>query len=230
MGAVALIREGVDYLMSFVRPLIESPPLDSSSTWEAAKQVLQDIATFAVSFVLWIAAFYTFIKLSKYLVLALMSPVMAYLSERTEQILTGKKLPFDLAQFIRDVFRGIAIALRNLFMELILGWALLAIQLIISLFFPPAAVILAPFIPIISFGVGAYFFGFSTIDYAFERKRYSLRKSVQTMRSMKGVAVGNGALFSILFYIPFIGVSIATVTCTVAAVLAVHEKEKEKFN
>jgi len=227
MGAVALIREVVDYAMSFVRPFIESPPLDSSSTWEAVKQVFQDIASFAVSFVLWIAAFYTFVKLSKYLILALMSPVMAYLSERTDEILTGKKNPFSPAQFIRDVVRGIAIAVRNLFIELILGWAILAAHLSITLFFPPAAVILAPVIPFVSFGIGAYFFGFSTIDYAFERKRFSLRKSVQIMRSMKGVAVGNGALFSILFYIPLIGVSIATVTCTVAAVLAVHEKEKE---
>jgi CysZ protein len=225
MGAVALIRRGVNYAMDLIRPLIDYTPMNSDSGWEAFRDVLMDISSFAVSFVLWIAAFYTFVKLSKYVLLALMSPVMAILSERTEEILTGKTYPFHLQLFIKDVFRGIAIALRNLFMELFTGWALISLQLALTLLFPPFAIILAPLVPLLSFAIGAYFFGFSTLDYVFERRRLSMRQSILTIRSMKGLAVGNGAVFNLIYLIPFIGVTISTITCTVAAVIAIHERE-----
>ncbi len=226
MGAVALIREVVNYVMELMRPLLKEVPLPADSGWEAWQAVLLDISTYAISFVLWIAAFYTFVKLSKYLILALMSPVMAILSERTEEILTGRKYPFRLQLFVRDVFRGIALAIRNLFMELAAGWALIAVQLALALVFAPAALILAPFVPLISFAIGSYFFGFSTLDYVFERRRMSIPTSIRTIRDMKGIAIGNGAIFNLLYFIPFVGVTLATVTCTVAAVLAIHEREK----
>ena len=56
----------------------------------------------------------------KYIVLILMSPIMAMLSEKTETILTGKKYPFTLKQFFRDIVRGIGIAFRNLFFQLLI--------------------------------------------------------------------------------------------------------------
>ena len=225
MGAVALIRRGVNYLMDLIRPFIDYTPMNSDSSWEAFRDVLMDISAYAISFVLWIAAFYTFVKLSKYVLLALMSPVMAILSERTEEILTGKTYPFHLQLFVKDVFRGMAIALRNLFMELFTGWALIALQLALTMLFPPFAIILAPLVPLVSFAIGAYFFGFSTLDYVFERRRLTMRQSIQAIRSMKGLAIGNGAVFNLIYLIPFIGVTISTITCTVAAVLAIHERE-----
>jgi CysZ protein len=225
MGAVALIRRGVNYLMDLIRPFIDYTPMNSDSGWEAFRDVLMDISSYAISFVLWIAAFYTFVKLSKYVLLALMSPVMAILSERTEEILTGKTYPFHLQLFVKDVFRGMAIALRNLFMELFTGWALIALQLLLTLLFPPFAIILAPLVPLLSFAIGAYFFGFSTLDYVFERRRLTMRQSIQAIRSMKGLAIGNGAVFNLIYLIPFIGVTISTITCTVAAVIAIHERE-----
>jgi len=225
MGVIALIRRGVNALMARLTPWMDYTPMDPDNTWEAVRDVLMNVAEYAVSFILWIAAFYTFVKVSKYLILALMSPVMAYLSERTEEILTGKKYPFNLSFFLKDVARGVTMAIRNLFMELLLGWAILAIQLWCTFLFPPSALILTPVLPVLSFAIGAYFYGFSTIDYVHERRRLSMSQSISKIRSMKGMAIGNGAVFQLLFFIPLIGVTIATITCTVGAVLAVHEKE-----
>ncbi len=49
----------------------------------------------------------------KYLFLIIGSPVFAYISETTQAIIDGKEYPFDLKQFVKDIKRGIAIAIRN---------------------------------------------------------------------------------------------------------------------
>ena len=51
---------------------------------------------------------------AKYLVVIILSPLLAHLSQKTEQILTGNKYRFNLEQLIKDIRRGIRIALRNL--------------------------------------------------------------------------------------------------------------------
>jgi CysZ protein len=228
MGAVALIRQGVRSLMAHISPWLGETAAVAPDSWDTFRNVILNFAEYAIAFVLWIAAFYTFIKISKYLLLALMSPVMALLSERTEEILTGKSYPFDLFQFLRDVLRGTAIAVRNLFAELTLGWVLIAVQLAAAIIFPPSALILAPLLPVVSFAIGAYFYGFSTLDYILERRRMSIPASIRTIREMKGLAAGNGSVFALLSYVPFIGVTVATITCTVAAMLAVHERDLQK--
>lgn len=226
MGAVALIKKGVNLIMDSITPRLEYTAMPDGGWWDKTKDVLSDISSYAISFVLWIIAWYTFRKISKYVTLAVMSPVMALLSERAETILTGKEYPFDGQQLVRDVIRGIGLAVRNFVVEIFLTVILLwGVNLFITIFFPPLGVILSPVFAILSFFVGAYFFGFSTIDYYNERKRLSFRESIRSIRNVKGIAVGNGSVFTLLMTIPFVGVTIATVTCTVAATLAMH-KEK----
>ena len=77
--------------------------------------------------------------------------------------------------------------------------------------------------------VSSYFYGFSFIDYSNERNKLSVKESVQFVRKNKGLSVGLGMIFSICFYVPFIGVIVASflaVVSTVAATLAVLEKDK----
>lgn len=226
MGAVALIRKAVNFIMDLISPRLEYTSMPDGDWWDRTKDVLSDISSYAISFILWIIAWYSFRKISKYLTLAIMSPVMALLSERTETILTGKEYPFNGQQFVRDVVRGIGLAIRNFVVEIFLTVILLwGVNLFIAFFIPPLGVILSPVFAILSFLVGAYFFGFSTIDYYNERKRLTFRESILSIRDSKGIAVGNGIIFSILMNVPFVGVTIATVTCTVAATLAM-DREK----
>lgn len=166
--------------------------------------------------------FFLFTAYGGYVVLILLSPLFAYLSERTEEIISGKKFPFDAVQFMRDIIRGVLIALRNLFIET--GW--------IILFF------VLGFIPVIGWAgafvlliISAYFYGFSFLDYTNERRRRKIGESIQFIRRYKWVAVANGLVFCLFLAIPFCGVLLAgfaAIVSVVAATLAMNELDPVK--
>lgn len=223
MGMGIFIVEIVQYLWAEFGPQITFNAIPNGTWWEQTKIVLAEISKYALSVVVTIILFYTSLKISKYIILILMSPIMSLLSERTNDILEGRINPFSLHQFVRDVIRGSALALRNMFLELIIIWIIGISAYLISTFIPPLGLLISPFIPIISFFVGAYFFGFSTMDYTNERHRLSIRESIQNIRQQKGVALANGSIFALLFILPIIGAMVATITCTVAACLAMQK-------
>jgi CysZ protein len=145
-----------------------------------------------------------------------MSPIMALISERTEEIITGKVYPFNLAQFIKDIARGVVIALRNMFIEF--GFIFLGFFIV---WIPVIGWIGALFLIVLSY----YFYGFSMIDYVSERRRMGISQSVDYVRKNKGLSIGNGFVFSLLFAIPLIGGMLAAVLSPVAACIAVLELE-----
>ena len=154
-----------------------------------------------------------YLSIYKYLVLFLMAPLFAYLSEITEEKLTGKTFQFNLKRFIKDVIRGILMALRNLIIELI--WILV---LFIVAFIP----VVGFFSPLLLFLVESYFFGFSMMDYYNERHKLSVKESVRFMQKHKGAAIGVGATYYLLFLIPFIGWLFAPVYASVSGTIAAH--------
>ena len=54
-----------------------------------------------------------YFSLFKFLFLIIGSPLFAYLSEKTEAIMEGRDFPFSFAQLLKDISRGIKLALRN---------------------------------------------------------------------------------------------------------------------
>jgi len=141
---------------------------------------------------------------------------MALLSERTEEIITGKVYPFNFGQFIKDIFRGVLIALRNMFIEF--GFLFLGFFVV---WIPFVGWVFALFLIIVSY----YFYGFSMIDYVSERRKMGVSQSVSYVRKNKGLAIGNGFIFSLVFAIPFLGGMIAAVIAPVAACIAVMDLE-----
>ena len=139
---------------------------------------------------------------------------MAILSEKTEELLTGQKFPFQLKEFIKDVGRGIFIALKNFFIEIIILLCLLFLVYI-------------PFIglltPILIFMVEAYFYGYSMIDYYNERHRLSVKESQRFIYKNKWVAIANGTIFYLLLLVPILGLLIAPSYGVIAASLAAHK-------
>lgn len=163
--------------------------------------------------------FFVFSTFSKYILLILMSPIMALLSERTEEIITGNIYPFHFGQFLKDIGRGVVIALRNMCIEfgfIFLGFFVVWIPLIGWVF--------ALFLIIVSY----YFYGFSMIDYVSERRKMGISKSTSYVRKHKGLAIGNGFIFSLIFAIPLIGAIIAAVIAPVAACIAVMDIDSRK--
>ena len=148
--------------------------------------------------------------MSKYITLIVMSPIMALLSEKTEEIVLNKKFTFSISQLLSDIVRGVLLVIRNSIIEF---------GLIILCFFIPLPFLTAPFLLILSY----YFFGFSMLDYYFERQRLDRKQSVAAVRKLKGLAIANGAVFAWIFAIPIVGVIIVSVLSPVAATLAVIE-------
>lgn len=153
-----------------------------------------------IYFIVWlifrIFYFLVFAFLGGYIVLMLLSPILALLSYSVEKKLTGKTHPFKFLEFINEIFRGIAISVRNFFLEI------LFLLLFFILSFVPVLGILSPFV---LFAVTAFYYGFSVMDYNMERRRLGIRESVQFMRKHRGSVIGIGAPFALVLLIPFIG-------------------------
>lgn len=224
MGAIVLIKLFVDFIMGYVNSYFQYEPLDQG-LWQNLRTVFSDIGKYTTAFIIFILTFYLFNRVRKYLVLALMSPIMALLSERTDEILSGASFPFNKTQFIRDIFRGILLAVRNLFLELFLTLLMWGVAIYLSLALPFLGIILAPLIAVVSFLIGAYFFGFSTMDYHNERRRLNMRQSITYVRKNRGTALGIGTVFSLLFMLPFVGVAVGTITCIVTTMMLMNEKQ-----
>jgi len=189
--------------------------IESWDFWGAS--VLAGSIKWLVWLILRLLFFLTYAYLGGYLIIILLSPVFAFLSEKTENILTNRNTPFNVRQFLKDIRRGVLLALRNLTIELLLTLALFILS-----FIP----IVGYFTTLILFLVSAYFYGFSFIDYTLERQRLDIQHSVRFIRSNKGLAIGNGFVFCLVLMIPFIGVSLAGFIAIISVVAATISANK----
>ena len=207
---------GIGTLAEFVKNwLVELVSLDGAAFWGAV--YLQGFIGAFIWVLFRVLFFIIFATVGGYIIIMLMSPIFAILSEKTEEILTGNKYPFNGDQLMRDIVRGVLIAMRNMFIEL--GYMIL--------FF------IAGFIPVIGqaaavvlFFISAYFYGFAFIDYTNERRRLTISQSVQFIRANKGMAIGNGFIFALAMLIPYCGVVLAgfvAIVSVVAATIATHQ-------
>lgn len=158
---------------------------------------LADTAGFLIRFLVNLLYLFLFFSFGGYFVLILMSPVYSRLSECAERELTGKTYPFDAGQMLREVCRGIVLACRNMFFQFLISFLLFLCSFI------PLVGLLTPFV---LFLVSAYFYGFSFIDYAAERKRFNIRKSTAYMKKNCGMVTGVGAVFAFSLLIPWVSI------------------------
>ncbi|WP_347923152.1 EI24 domain-containing protein [Pontimicrobium sp. SW4] len=138
--------------------------------------------------------------LYKHIIMAFSAPFMSPVSEKIEAHLLGSdsKLLHQHrnTSFQEQLWRGIRINVRNLFMEL---W-LTAVILIISL-----VPVIGWLTSLLLFFVQAYYAGFGNMDYTLER-HYNYPKSLSFVRKHRGIAIGNGIVFMLFLLIPIIGV------------------------
>jgi CysZ protein len=138
--------------------------------------------------------------LYKHIIMALSAPFMSPVSEKIEAHLLGENSKLihqhRNTSFQEQLWRGIKINLRNLFMEL---W-LTAIILIISLI-----PVIGWFTSLILFFIQAYYAGFGNMDYTLER-HFKYKESLTFVRKNRGIAIGNGIVFMLFLLIPVVGV------------------------
>lgn len=156
--------------------------------------------------------------LYRYVVLICVGPIMGPLSERIERRVVGGTAAsgFQLGAFVRAILRGVRITLRNLWRELLFTALLLLLSLV-----PGFAIVTAPLILLVQ----AYYAGFANMDYYMER-HHNVRGAASYVRSRRGLAIGNGALYLLLLAIPFVGFLIAPGLGATAATLAILRSEQ----
>lgn len=213
-AAVHATQEWIgQYITLDIAPSTES---GLQGLWNDAKSILNTTSSLLMGLVLRLAFFFLFSLIGKYIVLVVLSPVMAYASEVTEEKLTGRSYPFRPDRFLKDVGRGILMALRNGLLELVINLLVWSITFL----FPPLALLSAPFLWLVS----CWFYGYSMFDYVFERQRLGLRASSRAARGMRGTVLANGICFNLLMKVPLVGITFAPLLASIGAVLSWQER------
>lgn len=159
-----------------------------------------------------------YFSLFKYLFLIIGSPLFAYLSEKTESIIEGKDYPFSFKQLMKDIVRGIKLALRNMLWQTVYTVSILILSFI-------------PFIgwitPLLGLLIECYYLGFSMLDYSCERNKLSTSQSISFIGRHKGLAIGNGMVFYLMHFIPILGWLLAPSYAVIAATISLYKAKTE---
>jgi CysZ protein len=159
-----------------------------------------------------------YFSLFKYIFLIVGSPVFAYLSEKTEAILEGKEYPFNLTQLLKDIARGIRLALRNTLWQTVYTLAILILSML---------PVVGWVTPVIAFLVECYYYGFSMLDYSCERHKLTPSQSIEFISRHKGLAIGNGIVFFLMHGILVIGWVLAPAYAVIAATISLYHQKDE---
>jgi CysZ protein len=158
-----------------------------------------------------------YFSLFKFLFLIIGSPLFAYLSEKTDSILQSKEYTFSSKQLLKDMRRGIQIAVRNALWQTVYMVSILILSII------PVAGLVTPLIALL---VECYYYGFSMLDYSCERRKMNASESIYYIGNHRGLAIGNGLVFYIIHLLPIIGWVFAPAYAVIAATMSLHEIKK----
>ena len=176
--------------------------------------------SFLVSFaevVLTLIMLQFYFSLFKYLWLIIGSPVFAYLSEKTEAILEGRDFPFSFPQLLKDMVRGIRLALRNTLWQTVYMIAVMLLSLVPLIGWAA---------PLLTLFIECYYYGFSMLDYSAERHKMSAAQSIEFIGQHKGLAIGNGMVFYLMHIVPVIGWVLAPAYAVVAATISLYHRDE----
>ena len=168
--------------------------------------------------ILWIILMFFYFSLFKYLWLILVSPIFAYLSEKTEATLEGREYPFTMQQLVKDAIRGVKLAARNTIWQTVY-----TISIMIISFIP----VVGWATPILAMFVECYYYGFSMLDYSFERRKISPQQSISIIGQHKGLAIGNGMIFYLMHIVPIIGWVLAPAYAVIAATISIMDQKSQ---
>lgn len=172
-----------------------------------------------IVWVIRLIAILIYLSIFKYITLIVMAPFLTVLSEKVEERITGRKFDFKLGQAFKDLWRAVKINGYAFLMEILLTAVLLALSLI------PVAGWFMPFLILL---VQSYFFGFSLLDFNFERWRYSFGQTKYWMNRHRVYVAAHGLVFHFLFLIPVLGWFFAPVWSAIAGTLGFLEWHRDE--
>ena len=199
-GAINLSGDAGAYLADFWPFEFGKSAVDSLSSWLAAFLIL----------ILGII-FY------KHILMALSSPFMTPVSEKVEAYLTGKTKVTNESKFVTQLSRSIQLNIKNLLKEIAITLPLMLLSLI------PVIGLIGV---VLIFYFQSYYTGFGNMDYTLER-HFDYKGSKNFTKKNKGLAIGNGAVFTAMLLIPFVGIMITLPIAAVAATINTVERLQE---
>ncbi len=145
----------------------------------------------------------------KNLVMILVTPWMTKLSNKIENHITNTEY-IDERPLASSVGRAVRLNIRLIIRQV----AIIGI-LFVAGFIPVFDFI----VPVLIFIVQAYYAGYGNLDYFMDR-HYSVGDSISFVHRNRGIALGNGIGFTLLFMIPVLGIFLAPALSVAAATLS----------
>lgn len=222
VGSIWLFASIAEQIANYFSQLLNFENIPDTDSWLSfAKPFLTGYFSLVLTWFFKIVFWFVSSTFSKYVVLILLSPLFALLSESVEQKINGNNYPFNFYQLLKDIGRGILMSIRNMLFE----YLIIAICFIATLFFAPLIVVTGPLLVIVSW----YFLGFTMMDYNFERHKMSVSQSVQFARKNKGIICGIGLVYSLFMILPlFLGIMFAPLLAVVGATISFLEIQKSE--
>ena len=166
--------------------ILERLALDSSGTW--AKTLLE--------WLIWALLLVVKLKLTKYIVLVVMGPLFAAVSEAAETQITGRVFVFSWSRWVKDAIRG----MRSAILLAVFEWSLTAVLWLIGLLVP----LLSPVVLPLAWLLGAWAYGASAMDYVWEREGKGAWEGLAASLRQSMVALNVGIPFSLWMSIPLL--------------------------
>ena len=191
-----ILFAGIYWLGTFFKDLELEVNLDLEQTSNQIETINELIWTI-LKMMFFDAMYIVFTQFTLYIVVVLLSPVLAMLSEKIEEKITGNTYDYSFKMLVNDIKGGAIIAFRNLIWFYLFVGLFLGVVSVFNLSTKSFIVFAIPFI------VGFYYYGFSFIDYVNERRRLNIQQSIFFVSKHKGLAISIGSVYSIFFLMYF---------------------------
>ena len=223
-ATIFLVGDMVDSVVKWLEAWV-TEFVAGKSVFNVRLEFLVGVVSFISNLMLRLALYFVGGTIVKYITLILMSPMLSRLSEVLESKITGKKFDITLGQFLKDVWRGVVITVRNMFFE----YLFIIAGFFVCLLFPPLVLVVTPLL----FFISCYYYGFTMMDYSCERHKLTVRDSTGFIHRNKALVCGIGCCLLLMFKIPtlygdLIAITIGPAAACIGATLAFHEARKHQ--
>lgn len=163
---------------------------------------------------------FAYFSFYKFFFLIIASPVFAYLSEKTECLITGRPFSISIYQFLKDIARGVLFSIKSMSWQMVYVIGLLIVATI---------PLIGWITPLIFVFIDCYYLGFYMLDYSNGRNNLNNSESSDLISHHRGLAIGNGIIFYLFHIIPILGWIFAPSYAVIAATLSLHQAKEKKI-
>lgn len=153
-----------------------------------------------------------------FFLIIILTPLLAFFSEKVEEVLTGTKFPFDIGQLLKDLIRTIGLVLLNV----IIYFFIIRVWNVVSWLFGLNIEWLDETVGII---FSCWFYGLNYADYVLERHRYGIGKTYEWGRKNFWVCFSLGGLYMLMLFVPILGIAISPLFVTAMATVVLRKNE-----